>query len=110
MSRQVDTTSATGGRGTRLDFISFHAKGTEWPLKGRPYAMPSLNKILSHVRNYQAVRQRYPEFMHLPCLLDECDMAVATNFGVYDFPELEINNTAYYPVFTVRMAKRIWDM
>lgn len=100
---------ATGEKGTRLDFISCHAKGTEWPLKGRPFVMPSLGKIFQHIRRYANVLAGFPEFKEVPILLDECDMAVATNFGVYDFPELVINNNEYYPIFIVRMAKYLWD-
>ncbi len=100
---------ASGGRGTRLDFISFHAKGTDWPLTGQPFKMPSIDKIITHLHDYNSIVKKYPEFTRLPCLLDECDMAVATNFGMFDFPELEINNSAYFPVFLIRMAKQIWD-
>lgn len=100
---------AMGGRGTRLDFISFHAKGTDWPLKGQPFKMPSLAKIMGHLEDYVRIIRQFPEFETTPCLLDECDMAVATNFGMFDFAEYEMNNTAYFPVFVARMAKAIWD-
>lgn len=106
---QRGNNAASGGRGTRLDFISFHAKGTDWPLKGRPFVMPSLKKILSHLSAYEQVLARFPELRNLPLLLDECDMAVATNFGVHDFAELEINNNEYFPIFLTRMAKHLWD-
>ncbi len=101
--------AATGGRGARLDFVSVHAKGTDWPLKDQPFVMPSLAKILSHLADYERVLSGFPEFRKLPLLLDECDMAVATNFGVHDFPEFEFNNSEYFPVFVARMAKHIWD-
>ncbi|MFQ5641495.1 MAG: hypothetical protein ACE5IR_26255 [bacterium] len=99
----------TGERGSRLDFISFHAKGTGWPLHGQPFEMPSLQLILSHLESYAAVLQRFPQYRNTPILFDECDMAVATNYGVYDFPEFEMNNTEYYPIFVIRMAKAILD-
>lgn len=101
--------AVTGKRGARLDFISFHAKGTDWPLKGQPFKMPSLQKIFAHLQDYERVLKNYPHFCDLPMLLDECDMAVATNFGMYDFPQFEFNNTEYFPVFVVRMAKYLWD-
>lgn len=101
---------ATRGRGTRLDFISLHAKGNGWPIKGSRFEQPSLKKIESHLESYFAVLALYPACKDLDILLDECDMAVATNYGVYDFPELLFNNTEYYPVFLIRMAKRILDL
>lgn len=103
----VGKNHATGTRGTRLDFISFHAKGNGWPIKGRPFEMPSLKTILSYLERYQNVLQKYPMYQTTECLFDECDMAVATNFGMHDFPEFEIHNTEYYPIFVIRMAKAI---
>lgn len=100
---------ATRKRGAQLDFISLHAKGTDWPLKGQPFKMPALRKIMSHLKDYDAVLKKYPEFSKAELLLDECDMAVATNFGVYDFPEFEFNNSQYYPLFVVRMARCLLD-
>jgi xylan 1,4-beta-xylosidase len=99
----------TGERGSRLDFISLHAKGTGWPLPGQPFAMPSLKKIMAQLQGYRDVIQKYPALRQTEILLDECDMAVGTNFGVYDFPEYEFHNSEYYPVFVVRMAKRLFD-
>jgi len=101
--------AATGKKGTRLDFISMHAKGTDWPLKGQSFKMPSLQRIIRHFEDYRTVLTRHPVFLQTPWLMDECDMAVATNFGMYDFKEYEFNNTTYYPVFVIRMAKAIWD-
>lgn len=101
--------AATGERGVRLDFISFHAKGTDWPLRGAPFKMPSLSKIFSYLRSYVAVLEKYPQYRELDWLFDECDMAVATNYGVYDFPEFIINNNECYPVFVARLAKYLLD-
>lgn len=100
---------ATGERGSRLDFISLHAKGTGWPLPGLPFQMPSLQKIMGQLESYRAVIQKYPQLRQTEILLDECDMAVGTNFGMFDFPEYEFHNSEYYPVFVIRMAKRVFD-
>jgi len=100
---------ATGASGTRLDFISLHAKGTGWPLPGLPFQMPSLNKIMRQLESYRSVIQKYPQLRQTEILLDECDMAVGTNFGMYDFPEYEFHNSEYYPAFVARMAKHLFD-
>jgi xylan 1,4-beta-xylosidase len=94
-------------RGSRLNFISVHAKGTGWPLVGEPFEMPSLRRILSQLQSYHAVLQQFSQFADLEILVDECDMAVGTNFGMYDFPEYEFHNTEYYPTFVIRMAKAL---
>ncbi|MFZ5518491.1 MAG: GH39 family glycosyl hydrolase [Candidatus Zhuqueibacterota bacterium] len=101
--------AASRQRGTRLDFISFHAKGNGWPITGVPFEMPSLAAILAAVKKYRQVIAKFPQYQATECLFDECDMAVATNYGMYDFPELEFNNTAYYPAFLVRMVKYLSD-
>jgi xylan 1,4-beta-xylosidase len=101
--------AATGKRGSRLDFLSFHAKGTSWPEPGRQEQQPSLRAILRQVDAYERVLERYPDYARLPWLLDECDMAVATHLGVYDFPFYAFHNTAFFPVFLIRMAHALID-
>ncbi|OQX96594.1 hypothetical protein B6I21_00520 [candidate division KSB1 bacterium 4572_119] len=105
----VGKNHATHEKGTRLNFISFHAKGTGWPSVGEPFTMPSLKAILGYLENCLGMMQKFPQYKNLPLLLDECDMAVGTNFGVYDFPEYDFHNNEYYPVFLIRMAKYILD-
>ncbi|HEX9653137.1 MAG TPA: hypothetical protein VGA99_05460 [bacterium] len=100
---------ASGERGSRLDFISLHAKGSGWPLPGQPFQMPSLRKIMGQLESYRDVIVKYPQLRRTEILLDECDMAVGTNFGMYDFPEYEFHNSEYYPAFVVRMAKHLLD-
>jgi len=100
---------ATAERGSRLNFISLHAKGTGWPLSGKSFDMPSLRRILTQLESCRAVLQQYPQFANLEILVDECDMAVGTNFGMYDFPEYEFHNTEYYPTFVIRMTKALLD-
>ena len=99
----------TGERGTRLNFISFHAKGTEWPIPGQKEERPFLEGIINQLSRYDRILKRYSEYSSIELLFDECDMAVATNFGLYDYPFYKFNNTHYYPVFVIRTAKAILD-
>jgi len=71
--------------------------------------MPSLKTMFTFLENYKQVLLKYPQFQTLPALFDECDMAVATNYGMYDFPEYEFHNNEYYPVFFIRMIKYLLD-
>ncbi len=102
--------AATSKKGSRLDFISFHAKGTGWPQPNKPVPMPSVQTIISSLRNYFRLLQKHEQFKTTPILLDECDMAVATNYGVYDFPEYVFHNTEYYPIFLIRLVKHLLDL
>ncbi len=112
----------TGGRGARLDFVSFHTKGAAF----RPWrtygplgpegvapverASPSTSKMLSEVRQSLAVVARYPEYHRLPVLVDECDASVPAHWGVYDNPNFAYRNTAYYPVFQAQLMKKLLDL
>lgn len=99
----------TGEKGTQLDFISFHTKGTQWPKNREEKLQPSLKKMMNSLENYRKVISRYPEFSNLICLFDECDIDVGTILGIYDNPYYEFRNTEYYPVFLCRLAKALLD-
>ncbi len=101
--------SVTGKRGSRLDFISFHAKGTDWPRLDQLTEEPSLRKILAQLEEYRQVLGKYPQYENHEILFDECDMTVATNFGIHDYPFFRFNNTEYFPVFVIRQVKNILD-
>lgn len=100
---------ATSEKGSRLDFISFHAKGSSWPRPSQTTESPSLTSILNQLDSYCQIIAKYPQYKHHEILFDECDMAVATNFGVYDFPFYRFNNTSYFPVFILRLTKHLLD-
>ncbi|MCC7352410.1 MAG: glycoside hydrolase [Anaerolineae bacterium] len=127
------TNAVTGGRGARLDFISFHTKGSGFgrrygPLsddgavmawggdskgKGRvevPRQSPSRRKMLTEIRTHLQVAARYPQFRHLPVLVDECDPCVPAHFSRYDNPNFGFRNTSYYPAVMVSVFKRLLDL
>ncbi len=111
------TNYATGERGARLSFVSFHTKGAHYARR-RYYNLhgpfrresPSSAAMLQDIRAGLATISEFPEFAHLPVLVDECDPAVGTIYGVHDNPNFVITNNEYYPAFLVALVKRILDL
>jgi xylan 1,4-beta-xylosidase len=114
--------AASGGRGARLDFVSFHTKGAAfhpWRTYGPigaegaetpARASPSTRKMLSEVRAGLDVIARSPRFHALPVLVDECDASVPAHWGIYDNANFGYRTSAYYPVFQVQLMKKILDL
>jgi xylan 1,4-beta-xylosidase len=109
--------AATGGRGTRLNFISFHTKGAHYSRR-RIYnhdlpverEAPSSASMLLDVQAGLETVAQYESLRSLPVLVDECDPAVGTIYGVHDNPNFGFTNTEYYPTFLCAMVKRILDL
>jgi xylan 1,4-beta-xylosidase len=53
---------------------------------------------------------RYPNFAQLPAIIDECDAGVPAHFSVYDNSNFRFQNTEYYPVFQVKLMKKLLDL
>ncbi|MBI3972836.1 MAG: glycoside hydrolase [Chloroflexi bacterium] len=120
--------ASTGRPGARLDFISFHTKGSgfgrrygplsddgmrfEWgePKVEVPRQSPSRRKMLTEIRAHLRAAARYPQFRHLPVLVDECDPCVPAHFSRYDNPNFGFRNTSYYPTIMASVFKRLMDL
>ena len=93
----------------RPEFASFHTKGAHYaprrhynPFLEVPKDSPSLGRMLDDVRrNVAAIRDRFPD---VPILVDECDPAVGTIYGVFDNPNFIVCNTTYYPTMLCALA------
>lgn len=108
----------TADRGEPLDFISYHTKGCHFPTRDyRPASAPpteqlspSSTKMLYDLREFNRLIGSYPQYRHLPVYVDECDAAVPAHFGRYDNRNYEFQNTEYYPVFQIKLMKKILDL
>jgi len=100
---------ATGGKGSRLDFISFHSKGAPWPRTKAERVQSSLKKIIKDLETYREVISKYPRFAKLPCFYDECDPSVGTILGRYDNSSYIFRVNEYYAGFLCRLAKNLVD-
>ena len=96
----------------RPEFASFHTKGAHYtprrcynPFLPPPREAPSLGRMLGDIRRDVAVvRERFPD---VPILVDECDPAVGTIYGVYDNPNFIVCNTTYYPTILCALADEL---
>jgi xylan 1,4-beta-xylosidase len=109
--------AVTGQTGTRLDFVSFHTKGAHYATR-RYYNLrqpiqretASSAVMMRDIRAGLEIIARYPELRDRPVLVDECDPAVGTIYGVYDNPNFVITNTEQYPTFLCALVKRVLDL
>jgi len=103
------TNFATGRTGTRLDFISFHTKGTG--RRGRQVPNPDFDLVARReLLRYGEVVRRFPAYRGLPILCNEWDIDVRSPAGIYDSPDFRFRNTSYYPVFVIRSVKELLDV
>ncbi|MBO0810540.1 MAG: glycoside hydrolase [Microlunatus sp.] len=108
----------TSSRNEPLDFISYHTKGSRWPTRDyRPFSeppseqlSPSSTKMLYDLREFNRLIASYQAYRDLPAIVDECDAGVPAHFGVYDNRNYRFQNTEYYPVFQVKLMKKILDL
>jgi xylan 1,4-beta-xylosidase len=108
------TNHFTGRTGSRLDFISFHSKGTGYrPLWGRSSVekqLPSSKRLLSQVVSGLDIVEKYPSLKGKRCILSECDPDGMAAYGVGDNPNLNFRNTEYYPSYVVANFKKLADI
>ncbi len=109
----------TSHSGDPIDFVSFHTKGsafTPWRVYGPTGAPaperqnPSAAKMLFEIRRLLRVIAEFPEYHSLPAIVDECDAGVPAHYSIYDNSNFAFQNTEYYPVFQVKLFKKILDL
>ena len=66
--------------------------------------------MLFDIRSFNRVIAEFEQYRDLPAIVDECDAAVPAHFGRYDNANFEFQNTEYYPVFQVKLMKKILDL
>ncbi len=101
-----------------LDFISYHTKGCRFPTReyapigapARERLNPSSTKMLFDIRSFNRAIAEFEQYREVPAIVDECDAAVPAHFGRYDNANYEFQNTEYYPVFQVKLMKKILDL
>lgn len=103
------TNHATGKTGTRLDFVSFHTKGTG--LKNGKLKNPDCDHIARRgLLHFHKVMRKFPKFQDLPVLCNEWDIDVWSPGGIHDHPNFRYRNTSYFPVFLIRSVKELLDV
>ena len=102
-----------------IDFVSFHTKGsafTPWRVYGPTggpapeQQNPSTNKMLFEVRRLLRVIAEFEAYRALPAIVDECDAGVPAHHSFYDNANFQFQNTEYFPVFQVKLMKKLLDL
>jgi xylan 1,4-beta-xylosidase len=105
------TNAVTGGRGTRLDFISFHAKGagaeTFSPTEKHT---PTIRRLVAHVAAGLEIVARFPTLRGREIILSECDPDGWAAGSMQDSPNLVYRNTEYYASYVARAVGRLLDL
>lgn len=96
--------------GTRMDFITFHAKGANYGTDVRAAKqLPSTKSLVSQVRLGLDIINKYPPLKDLPCILSECDPDGWAAGGAWDNPNLAFRNTEYYASYVATTFKKLID-
>jgi xylan 1,4-beta-xylosidase len=105
------TNFVTGERGTRLDFISFHAKGASYQRNPQaPKQTPTLYRLVRHIVTGLEIIRGFPELAGREVVLSECDPDGMAAFSIADNPNLTFRNTEYYASYVGATACKLLDL
>lgn len=96
---------ATGGKGTPIDFISFHAKGSPRDVNGR--VQMGISNQLRDIDGAFAVIARYPELKDTPIVIGESD---PEGCAACQGPNLAYRNGTMYSSYTAASFPRKLDL
>ncbi len=101
----------TEKKGTRLDFISFHAKGAGYNFSTRyKKQLPSIKRLINQVQIGFDIIEKYPPIKGLECVLSEVDPDGWAAGGRFDNPNLNFRNTEYYPSYVVTAFNKLTEL
>lgn len=104
------TNHLTGKVGTRIDFVSYHAKGGSFRRNpDAPKETPSIFALLSNVDTSLAVIGEFPELNKIEVILSECDPDGWAAGTIGDNPNLFYRNTEYYASYVACTVNRLID-
>jgi xylan 1,4-beta-xylosidase len=90
--------AVTGKKGTPLDFVSYHAKGSPHVVEG--HVRMGLGKEMTDVARGMEVLNDFPEFRALPIVLSEADPEGCAACSASQHPENLYRNGTMYPSYT----------
>lgn len=105
------TSAATGERGTRLDFISFHTKGGGYRRRvDASKETPTIYTLVRHVKAGLEIIGGFPELARTEIILSECDPDGWAAGSKYDNSNLQYRNTQYYASYVACTACKMIDL
>ncbi len=103
--------ACSGETGTRLDFVTFHAKGALYAKDGAAGKQtPSIATLVDHVRTGLRVIGGYPELKGTEVVLSECDPDGWAAGSKRDNPNLGFRNTEYYAGYLASTVCSLLDL
>lgn len=100
----------TGVVGTRLDFISYHAKGGSFPrTPDASKITPSMFTLLRNVDASLDVVGEFPELGKMEIILSECDPDGWAAGTIHDNANLFYRNTEYYASYVACTVNKLID-
>jgi xylan 1,4-beta-xylosidase len=99
---------ASGKMGSRLDFISYHPKGSpKW--EGDHVRMGIARQLESIEQGFKIVMS-FPEWRHTPIVLGESDPEGCAACSAKTNPQNSYRNGPLYAVYTTEVLDRIYDL
>jgi xylan 1,4-beta-xylosidase len=102
------TNAVTGETGTRLDFVSFHAKGGV-ALQAEQVRMDLGSQLRIHRAGFQAVAA-FPAFAHTPIYITEADPDGCAACPLSEAPENAYRLSPAYGAYELSMMKRSLEL
>lgn len=99
------TNAATGGKGTPLDFIAFHAKGAPTTVDG--HVRMGISAHLKTINTGFETIAAFPAFREKPVVIGESD---PEGCAACQGPQLAYRNGTMYSSYTAASFARIWDL
>ncbi len=101
------TNYATGKKGSPLEYISFHAKGSPKLVNGH-VRMNMTSELKDIAKGFETVAAS--AFKHLPIIIGECDPEGCAACGMTTNPENAYRNGTMYSSYTASSFTRIYDL
>lgn len=99
---------ATGGKGSPLDFIAFHAKGNPRVVNGHVHM--GISRHLQSIHKGFEIVASFPEFRNLPVIIGESDPEGCAACSARVYPQNAYRNGALYPSYTAAVLGRVLQL
>jgi xylan 1,4-beta-xylosidase len=105
------TNAVTGERGTRLDYISFHAKGGGYRANAAATKQtPTIYTVVGNVAASLRVAEEFPQLKGREVILTECDPDGWAAGTIHDNVNLFYRNTEYYASYVASTVNHLIDL
>src|SRR5580704_14169293 len=99
---------ANGGQGSRLDFISFHPKGS--PTWEGDHVQMGIQRQLAAIEEGFSIVASFPQWRTTPIVLGESDPEGCAACSAMDHPQNSYRNGPLYGAYTVEVMDRVLEL